>query len=67
LQVLPWNLPYNRGKSTEKPLSTEKKTDDIVYSEMEVTTYNTVACQNPGDKPYLSLAISTPSAAMWKC
>jgi len=40
----------------------------IVYSEMVVTSYNTAACQNPqGDKPYLSLAISTPRAARWKC
>jgi hypothetical protein len=44
------------------------KINVIVYSEMMVTSYNTAACQNPqGDKPYLSLAISTPSAARWKC
>jgi hypothetical protein len=54
-------------EKARKNLLAQKKRHDIVYSEMVVTTYNIAACENPGDKPYLSLAISKPSAAMWKC
>jgi hypothetical protein len=49
-------------------LQSRWKTDAIVYSEMVITNYNTAARQHPeGGKPYLSLAISTPSAAKWEC